>query len=178
MGFEREHLHFVRAISGRLYVVAALHVLRQVGLGAETFAAHGTLERLFAGVHALVVQHSRVRTERFRTVRALEPLVAAASAGVGRHLRVALDQPQAVVVHALVLKQIALGSERLGAQLARERFFPGVNPLVVLQRGYRPELLAAVRALPVNAVRTVVAYVRGQLRFRRELFVALFTRIR
>lgn len=162
MGLEREHLHFVRAISSRVYVVAALHVLRQVGLGTETFVAHGTLERLFAGVHALVVQHSRVSTERFRTVRALESLVAAASAGVGHHLRVALHQPQAVVVHALVLKQVTLGPERLGAQLARERFFPGVNPLVVLQRGHRPELLAAVRALPINAVRTVVAYVSGQ----------------
>jgi len=151
MGLEREHLHFVRATSGRVYVVAALHVLSQVGLGTETFAALGTLERLFAGVHALVVQHGRVRAERFRTVRALEPLVAA-RAGVGRHLRVALHQPHAVVVHTLVLKQIALGPERLAAQLARERFFPGVNPLVVLQRGHRPELLAAIRTLPVNAV--------------------------
>jgi len=103
MGLEREHLHFVRATSGRVYVVAALHVLRQVGLGAETLAALGTLERLFAGVHALVVQHGRVRAERFRTVRALETLVATARADVGRHLRVALHQPQAVVVHALVL---------------------------------------------------------------------------
>jgi len=49
---------------------------------------------------------------------------------------------------------------------------------MVLQRGHRSELFAAVRALPVNAVRTVVAYVRGQLQFRRELFVALFTRER
>lgn len=55
MGLECKHLHFVRATSGRINVVTALHVLRQVGLGAETFAAHGTLERLFASVHALVI---------------------------------------------------------------------------------------------------------------------------
>jgi len=144
--------------------VAALHVLRQVGFGSETLAAHRTLERLFAGVHALVIQQRRVRPERFRTVRALEPLVAAARTGVAvRHLRVVLDQAQAVVVHALVLQQIAFGAECLAAQIARERFFPGVHPLVVLQRGHRPKLLAAVRTLPVSAFRTVVADVRGQL---------------
>jgi len=153
-------------------------VFGQVGLGAETLAAHRTLERLFAGVHALMIKQRRVRPERFRTVRALEPLVASASRArvpvVRRRIRLVLDQPQTVVVHAFVLQQVALGTERLGAQLARKRLFPGVHPLVVLQRGHRPELLTAVRTLPVRAVRTVVANVRDELRFGREVFVTLF----
>ncbi|KAE9540959.1 hypothetical protein AGLY_004204 [Aphis glycines] len=177
LGLEREHLNFVRAACRRVHVVTALHVFGQVGLGAETLAAHRTLERLFAGVHALVIQQRRVRPERFRTVRALEPLVAprARLLVVRRRLQLVLDQPQTVVVHPLVLQQVALGPERLGAQLARKRFFPGVHPLVVFQRGHRPELLAAVRTLPVRAVRTVVADVRDELRLGREVFVALFT---
>lgn len=177
LDLEREHLDFVRAAGRRVHVVTALHVLGQVGLGAETLAAHRTLERLFAGVHALVIQQRRVRPERFRTVRALEPLVARRRARVPvvrRRLLLALDQPQTVVVHALVLQQVALGPERLGAQLARKRLFPGVHPLVVFQRGHRPELLAAVRTLPVRAVRTVVADVRDELRLGREVFVTLF----
>lgn len=186
LGLEREHLHLVRMTGdGRVHVVTALHVFGHVGLGAETLFAHRTLERLFAGVHALVVQQRCVRAKRFRTVRAPEPLQmtvrrAAAKAVVrGRgsavlHLYVVFGQPQAVVVHALVLQQVAFGPERFCAHVTNERFFARMHALVVLQRGRRPERFAAKRTLPGDTAATGTISVRGQPRFRTKMFAALF----
>lgn len=185
LSLEREHLHLVRmAGDRRVHVVTALHVFGHVGLGAETFFAHRTLERLFPGVHAFVVQQRRVRAKRFRTVRAPEPLQmtvrrAAAKAVVrGRgdavlHLYFAFGQPRAVVMHALVLQQVAFGPERFCAHVTSERLFARVHALVILQRGRRPERFAAKRTLPGDAAATGTISVRGQPRFRTEMFATL-----